>query len=252
VKFTARLRRNEVADIIGHRAHIEEAKASDLDNVNYCSKEGRVIIQKGETLAMKLGLPQKKLKQDRWIEILSDAKTRQSEEFQEKCPDQWLIRRSAIEKVMIESAAAKARIWNGILPQKTVWIWGKPGIGNNRWAQNQASQTETYRKDFNRWWNGYRQGPTKLVIVEDYPATPTGDILSHLLKILGDRSTFQGEVKNGGLTIIPGTFWLIVTNNDSIEQCFSREEDREAIRRRFDEREMTRETASLVEQLTMQ
>ena len=59
------------------------------------------------------------------------------------------------------------------------------------------------------------------------------------MKIWGDRYPFVGECKGSHQMIEPGRFFLIITSNYAIDDCFQTEEDKEAIHRRFRELEMT-------------
>jgi hypothetical protein len=51
----------------------------------------------------------------------------------------------------------------------------------------------------------------------------------------GDRYPFVGQVKGSTLLVDPGRFTLIVTSHYPIEQCFSGEAEREAMKGRFQE-----------------
>ena len=46
---------------------------------------------------------------------------------------------------------------------------------------------------------------------------------------------FKGEVKGAAINIDPGTYIMIITANFSIEQCFTKQQDIDAIKRRFKE-----------------
>ena len=64
---------------------------------------------------------------------------------------------------------------------------------------------------------------------------PSKGVLVDKLKDWGDRYPFKGEIKGAATDINPGTFFLIITANYSIDECFEKEEDKKAIQRRFRE-----------------
>lgn len=144
--------------------------------------------------------------------------------------------------------ARRAGTWGGSLHEKNVWIWGEPGIGKSRWAVQQVPPVTLFKKNFNKWWDGFQLMTTRCVIIEDYPPLPIGNTLSHHLKIWGDRYPFVGEVKNSGAPCEPGRWFLIITSNYPIERCIATEEDVVTVQRRFKEIEMTHENKVLIEQ----
>jgi hypothetical protein len=70
-------------------------------------------------------------------------------------------------------------------------------------------------------------------------STGNGRRLAQHLKVWGDRSPFIGQRKGGGLPVEPGIFAIIIASNYAINEAFSKEQDREAIRRRLNQIEMT-------------
>ena len=134
---------------------------------------------------------------------------------------------------MIENAMKAVEVFNGDLKTKNFWLWGKPGVGKSRWAQLQAPYANIFKKNFNKWWDGYKILETMVVILDDYPATPAGNTLAQHMKVWGDRYPFIGECKGSHMMLEPSRFIFIVTSNYPIEQCFALNEDKEAILRRF-------------------
>jgi hypothetical protein len=77
------------------------------------------------------------------------------------------------------------------------------------------------------------------VILENFACNPQGDIHTYHLKIWGDRYRFIGETNGSALSIGAGRRMLILTSNDHPLDCFQKEQNREAIERRFAVIEMT-------------
>lgn len=224
------------------RAHIEVAKADWRFNFIYCSKEGKVFAIKGHTL------DEAKRKKDKChlVEIIADAKIMNPQQFEEAHPEEWYKNRERVMRVMIEAAPQKSKPWDGDLHGKNLWIWGKPGIGKSRWANMLMDNEFIYKKNFNKWWDGYKLFETKLVILEDYPAAPAGNALCQHMKIWGDRYQFIGECKGSHTYVEPGRFFFIITSNYPISMCFQNPDDVEAIGRRFEEIEMTEENKVMI------
>ena len=225
------------------RAHIEIAKADWRMNFIYCSKEGQVFAIKGHTLE------EAKRKKDKThlVEIIADAKKMNPKEFEEAHPEEWYKNRERVMRVMIEAAPNKSKPWDGQLHSKNLWIWGKPGIGKSRWANMLMENEFIYKKNFNKWWDGYKLFETKLVILEDYPSAPAGNALCQHMKIWGDRYQFVGECKGSHTYVEPGRFFFIITSNYPISMCFQNPDDIEAIGRRFEEIEMNEENKITLE-----
>jgi hypothetical protein len=192
------------------------------------------------------GKTQQKEKDAYWQSVVKDAETLDEERFKTLHAKEWLMRRQAIERIMIDSFGRKAKKWNGQLPRKNLWLWGKTGPGKSRWANSQVPPWNTLKKNCNKWWCGYSGQNTRLVLIEDYPSVQSGgNCLVHHMKLWSDRYPFQGEVKGSSLLIQPGRFCIIVTSNFSIAQCFQNEEDINAIKRRFHEEELTKQNEAV-------
>ena len=225
------------------RAHIEVAKGGWKENFVYCSKEGHVFKIKGKTLEE---ATKKEKNNARLLSIIADAKRMSIKEFEAAHPEEWYKNRERVMRTMIDAAADKQKHWDGELKEKNIWIWGEPGIGKSKWADQQYPPSETYRKNCNKWWDGYQQFKTKCVIIEDYPNLPQGAILTKFMKDWSDRYPFNGECKGSHMNIMPD-YKLIVTSNYPIDQCFQTQEDIGAIKRRFNEIHMTKENKVMIE-----
>lgn len=114
-------------------------------------------------------------------------------------------------------------ILNGEL--KNEWWWGAAGTGKSRKAFEEYPNA--YIKSLNKWWDGYHD--QEVVIIDDW--SPNQEVLVDHLKHWADRYPFPAECKGSCMKIRPKK--IIITSNYPIERCFSREEDQEALRRRF-------------------
>lgn len=216
------------------RAHWEEAQGTWQDNFKYCSKEDTVFAIKGHTVEDAV----KYENLDEFEIMYKDMKTMVPDAFEIKYPKEWYLRRKEVERVMIDAAMLHVMDFDGDLQCKNWWIWGKPGIGKSRWAASNGEYSEIFKKNFNKWWDGYSILRTKIVIIEDYPCLPAGNALVQHMKIWGDRYPFEAECKGSHMMVEPRRFFIIVTSNYPIDACFENQEDQEAIRRRFKEYEM--------------
>jgi hypothetical protein len=236
----------QVKNLLVNEAHLEKAKGSIKANFDYCTKEEDVRYCKGMDDQREDKQTKEKKDENYWREVLKDAEELDAAAFKDKRPKEWLLRRTQIERIMIECQGRRATKWNGELRQKNYWVWGGTGTGKSAWATDQAANYQTLKKNFNKWWCGFDPRYVKLVILEDYPALPQGNNLCYHMKIWADRYPFLGETKGSSVVVEPGKFIMIVTSNYAIRDCFSRTEDVMALKRRFHEIEMTKQNAPLL------
>lgn len=109
-----------------------------------------------------------------------------------------------------------------------IWIWGPSGCGKSRYAR-QCFQN-AYPKAANKWWDGWKN--QKAAILDDVDPTHSSWI-AHFLKIWADRYPFIAEIKGTSRQIRPQAF--VVTSQYSINGCFTDNETRDALHRRFTE-----------------
>jgi hypothetical protein len=230
--FEDRKTRGFVCRLLGGRAHVEILQGSLKSNWDYCTKTGNIVAQKGQKPEDQAQLRRKKA-DARALQIIKDAYVMSPAQFMEVWPMEWLHRRSAIEKLMIDGQQARQKVYDGKLGYKNFWVWGSTGLGKSRWAANQAPLNETYKKGHNKWWDGFQASKHKLVIIDDWPTGQRGEALAYHLKIWGDRYPFIAEVKNSAIVLAPGDWKLIITSNFNIDEVFTNTEDQKAIKRRF-------------------
>jgi len=197
-------------------AHVEKAKGSVQQNIEYCSKEdpnpyihGRAPI----TPAMK-GTAEK----DRWdaaraAAISGDLETVPSDIFLRFYRTLKTISTDYMQKPLDGESCCG------------VWLTGPSGCGKSRKAR--ADYPDSYLKMANKWWDGYQQEET--VILDDLDTKH--ECLGHHLKIWTDRYSFLAENKGGAIHIRPKT--IIITSQYTIDDIWPDEETRMALKRRF-------------------
>lgn len=138
----------------------------------------------------------------------------------------------------LELEHKKFKKYNGNLQNKNIWIFGPAGTGKSALAEHLAEMEGVtwYNKMNNKWWNGYRD--QKYVIMQDIDPDRLKGLVDHI-KQWADRYPFTAELKNTARTISPEGYRLVITSNYSIEQCFPKEDDQNAIYRRFNVIELT-------------
>ena len=245
---TKQLDRSIISNWLGNRAHLEIARGSLSENIKYCSKEGTVFVTKGIQESIEdINKNERKIT----IDVINDMKKLTPSEFEERYPIIYFYHRNNVLQTMMEYKTRNIdHEWNGDLTNKNIWVWGIPGVGKSKWASERLPKSKTFKKGFNKWWDGYNMLQHKLVIIEDYPSSPTGNALVWHIKNWADRYWFAAEVKGSSMQIYPGNFFLIVTSNYRIDQCFDNPQDIDAIKRRFWELEMTAENLPLLKCLS--
>jgi hypothetical protein len=159
-------------------------------------------------------------------------------EVQELFPMLYLRFRMQADGWIIGAQVKKGiRTWNGQLNQKNFWIWGAAGIGKTRWVENLHQHVNgplpIFNKTINKWWCGFDPSFYKIVLINDW-VPGHGVLATHLLG-WADRYACAAEVKGGQIVIVPGCFFLFVTSNYRIRDCFPDEDIRKSMERRFQE-----------------
>ena len=196
--------------------HVEISKAPEA-SIAYAKKDGKVTERGQEPLFTKTKAT--KEKRD-WGAILHAAEEGRYDDI----PKHVLFNQLA--------TVGRHRL-NGLkkrkLPDTTTqheWYYGGTGTGKSRKARE--DNPSAYLKNCNKWWDGYEDH--EVVIIEDFDKKH--DVLSHHLKIWGDRYPFNAEVKGAGTgNIRPKK--IIVTSNYHPGDIWEDERDLDPILRRF-------------------
>lgn len=233
IHTTVQVYKTVVERWLGGRAFIEQARGSEQDNWKYCTKEGNVIVEKKDD---KLLQSIKNPKNDEEAkQLLCDMRAMNEEDFEAAYPIFYMKHQALYRQFRHEALVKEQKTWDGNLKAKNLWIWGPPGTGKSRMARYGLKSYQIFSKAYNKWWNGYVQEQTKRIIIDDWPnADAGGNVLVQHLKIWADRYPFTAETKGGHIAVEPD-YQLIITSNYPIEHCFTSDEDKEAIRRRFSE-----------------
>jgi hypothetical protein len=168
VEFTERRTRAQVCRLFGNRCWCAVTRGSFEAAWNYCSKDNDILIAIG-VRPMSAGEVTRERVADRAAQILRDCAELTVDEIIVKRPNEWLYHRSQLEKAMMEAAVERAVNYDGELRHKNYWVWGGTGTGKSMWAAKQALVWRTYRKGFNKWWDGFKPGIHEVVIVDDWP-----------------------------------------------------------------------------------
>lgn len=222
--FKDRVRGSHILRIIPG-IHIEVAKGSELQNIQYCSKSGN-IFEYGRPNNESIKIREK---EETMLRMHEDYARMPYLEFRQKYPTFSTMHKDKLEQWRIDGLTLNEP-WNGNLMSKNWWICGPPRTGKSRWARSQSSGDKIFLKACNKWWGGYVEGRHQVVMIEDFPND--AKYLAQLMKIWADRYTFTAEVKGGTIFIDPGRWFLIVTSNYTIDESFETT-DADAIRARF-------------------
>lgn len=232
VHFTKRVWRQTLKselDPLNLYGYWEAAKGCEYSNFQYCSKSGDFVEigERGKDVEREMN------KKQRMIALMEDWRNLTQDDFDAKWPVESLMLRQKLRQWEAEHMT-NISIWNGDLKEKNLWIWGPTGTGKSRWARTQGEKfhINIYPKMPNKWWSGFDPKYHRIVLIEDMPCE--AKYLGQMMKIWADRYSFIGELKGSSITIDPGRFFLIITANYSIDECFE-PGDADAIKRRFAE-----------------
>lgn len=195
--------------------HIEVMRGSFNQNDKYCSKSSEL-----EHYGDRPNDP-KESEKDRWKKVMELSKAQQYERIMDDYPDIWIRYSTSLKKIHQDVLQVPKTI--DVLDN--YWYTGRSGAGKSRTARDRYPAA--YIKMANKWWDGY--AGEESVIIEDW--SPDHVNLVNDLKLWTDHGQQRVETKHGSINVRPKT--VIVTSQYTIEECFSRVRDSDAIIRRF-------------------
>lgn len=198
-------------------AHVEVCHGSENANIVYLQKQGD--FHEHGTAHLERGESEKR----KWKDILEHCEANDLDYIKSEYPQVYVTRLRDLERIRNKKVVKES-----IDRLQNMWIKGKTGRGKSRSVRTRFPGL--YQKNWNKWWDNYEYEDT--VLLED--ADP--DVCEHIayyLKIWADHHPFNAEVKGGMFKAIRPKR-IIVTSQYSIEDCFHRPEDREALLRRFE------------------
>lgn len=190
-------------------AHIEKARGSPQENVDYCKKDGD-FQSFGQ-------LPSAPGSSNKFRDAICLAKSNRLAEVEEVHPGLFLRYKKTLESCI-------AFTTDELDCECGVWICGPPGTGKD-YSVRQLG--DVFVKPLNKWWDGYRN--QKYVLLSDVDPDQC-KWLAYFLKIWADRYPFTCETKGGSITIRPKK--IFVTSNWEMTSCFDNKM-LEALQRRF-------------------
>jgi hypothetical protein len=206
---------NTVKQLLPDGAHIEKAKGSVSQNIEYCTKDGDYNeIGERPLSAKRKG----ELEKDRWKRIKTLAQNNELESIEDKV---FVQNYRGLKEIARDYMKPVADL-NGVCGE---WIYGPAGIGKSRLAREKAG-TVFYSKNCNKWWDGYQN--EEVVIIDDIDKSHS--VLGHHLKIWLDRYAFIAETKGGAVRIRPKKIYI--TSQYKVEDIWEDEYTVAAIRRR--------------------
>ena len=193
---------NAIKAAVGDRCHIEKAKGNDIQNKEYCSKEGN--LPNGEPLW------------GRDVEAISSKLYNlcRAERLQwsgsPECPVQVIKYYKGIEAYIRLTRPIPERDFK----TEVRFYYGRPGSGKSRRALTEAKATggRIYYKPRGDWWDGYKQH--ECVIIDDFYGWIKYD---DLLKIC-DRYPYQVPVKGSFEQFTSKYIWI--TSNVGLESIY--------------------------------
>lgn len=216
VVLSSPCRLSKMKKILPPGTHIEAAKGTTEQNIEYCSKEGwpveygtrpKTRAQIGEDNAARYADAIQAAKEGRMDDIPPDLRTKHYNTYKNIAKD-YMPKPDSLAQTC------------------GLWIYGPTGTGKTHAVV--TAFPDRYMKPLNKWWDGY-QGED--VVHLDEIAPSHAQWIAPYLKKWADKWPFDAESKGSAAQLRPEK--IIVTSNYSIDQMVFAEEDLDAIKRRY-------------------
>lgn len=248
VYWNEKRERSTVSRWLNGRAFLAPAKAGPKENWEYCSKQGKVLIEHGNPKgAMEEGMERSREKRiqmaTRDIEVIKGCRC--INDLYVKVPHLVITNSSFNRCVQImndEVSRTDNALYTRELSKKNFWLWGDAGTGKSRFVHDYTGNPlEVYSKEVNGWWDGYLMTEHKVVLVDEvvplrFMKGAAGPMMAKMKK-WADRFPFTGEIKGSSFRINPGRYFLFICSNYSLDDFLLDYEVNEAgaFKRRFTE-----------------
>lgn len=210
--------------LFGRMTHVELAKGTTQQNVEYCKKTRECDDEPNEEIYEFGEQPSPEnaggATRERYRALREQA---ESGDFESMDADLFVRHYSTLQAIHKDHLLTKASHDDTTLDNE--WYYGVSGSGKSYKARTE--NPGAYLKMCNKWWDGYLG--QDVVIIEDFDKCH--QVLGYHMKIWADKYPFPCEVKRHAITIRPKK--IIVTSNWHPDQIWVEDETLQPILRRF-------------------
>jgi len=199
--------------------HIENAKGTPYENFRYCSKELEFEEYGDRTLR-----EEKYAKSVDWAKIFTMARAGDFEAIELQFPAVLIRHSKVLREVHLDHAFPDSR------ERTCIWLVGSPGCGKTRFANACYAPEDTFFKNPNKWFDGFKK--QELLVIDDLDHA-AAQRMGYYLKRWADRYPVVGEFKGGSLNLLHTA--VIVTSNYRINTLYPDPELQAALHRRYKE-----------------
>lgn len=196
------------------------SKGTPDQNREYCKKDG-IFTEFGDIPESK-NVRGGKATQDKWKEIAELACNKHMVVLKEHHPKEFVSNYRNLKQIGFDFNLTPEDLTSPC----GIWYWGKSGVGKSYRARQNFPGL--YQKMFNKWWDNYEH--QSFVLLDDMDQRYS-ESMHYFLKIWADEYAFRAEVKNHSFMIRPKK--IIVTSQFHPRDLWTRQEDYDAIKRRF-------------------